>query len=413
MKTREILILLILAGLNFTHILDFAVMMPLGNYLIPYFGITALQFSILVSAYSISAFVAGIITALIIDKFDRKKVLIISYFGFVIGTAACGYADTYYLLLAARIMAGLFGGIIGAQVLAIVADLFTYKRRGIAMGAVMSAFAIASIFGVPYSLELINKFNNDWHIPFKNIATIGALLIPALFWVIPSMKSHIRVGEDRTSSIGVIREVMKMPAARNALLFSCIMMMGHFIIVPFINPFLEFNRGYTKEQIPDIYLYGGTASLFAAVLLGYISDKTGKLVVFTFSVVLSLLVVLIITRMPTVPFSIVLLLFSFLFVFATGRMVTAQAMISEVVPPEKRGSFMSFNGSVQQLGTGVASVLAGLIVYKDKAGQIQHFDRLGYASIIILIISLLMGRVLFSQLDKDVSTAPAHLSEEN
>ena len=192
MNKNERIILIILAGLNFTHILDFMIMMPLGNYLMPSFNISPEQFSFLVSAYSISAFIAGIVAALIIDKYDRKKVLILSYIGFVLGTLACGLADSYWLLMSARIVAGLFGGIIGAQVLAIVADLFTYDRRGQAMGAVMSAFAIASILGVPFSLYLTNLFNNNWHIPFLLIAGVGVVLAPALFRFIPSMSSHIQ-----------------------------------------------------------------------------------------------------------------------------------------------------------------------------------------------------------------------------
>ena len=412
MKRNERLILIILAGLNFTHILDFMIMMPLGNYLMPSFNISPEQFSFLVSAYSISAFVAGIAAALIIDKYDRKKVLILSYIGFVLGTLACGLADTYWLLMLARVMAGLFGGIIGAQVLAIVADLFTYERRGQAMGAVMSAFAVASILGVPFSLYLTNLFNNNWHIPFLLIAAVGIVLAPAVFRFIPSMSSHIQDAENRRSSFQILKEIVNVPAARNALLFSCLLMMGHFLIIPFINPFLEFNKGFSKDQTPMIYLVGGLASLVAALYLGRISDRRGKLPVFSISVFLSLFMVLLITRMPVVPFSMVLLFFAVWFVFATGRAVTAQAMISEVVPPEKRGSFMSFNGSVQQLGTGIASVAAGLIVFKDKAGHIQHFDWLGYASVVVLLASLIMGRYLFSRLDKQVAPVQAGVAGE-
>ena len=164
--------------------------------------------------------------------------------------------------------------------------------------------------------------------------------------------------------------------------------MGHFLIIPFINPYLEFNKGFSKDLTPLIYLVGGWASLVAAIYLGRISDKKGKLPVFSLSVFLSLFMVVLITRMPTVPFSVVLVFFAVWFVFATGRAVTAQAMISEVVKPEQRGSFMSFNGCVQQLGTSIASVAAGLIVVRDNAGRIQHYEWLGYLSIVGLLASL-------------------------
>jgi len=400
MNTKERVIVLILAGLNFTHILDFMIMMPLGNYLMPSFNINPQQFSFLVSAYSISAFVSGIVAAFIVDRFDRKKVLIISYIGFLMGTLACGLAASYNLLLVSRILAGLFGGIIGAQVFSIIADLFTYERRGAAMGSVMSAFAVASILCVPFSLYLTNLFQEDWHIPFLLVAGVGILLTPLLIRFIPPMKGHIVADVSRAQRLEVIGNVFQTPAQWSALIFSCLLMMGHFLIIPFINPYLEFNKGFSKDLTPMIYLVGGMASFIAAIFLGKIADKRGKLPVFSISVFFSLFMVMLITRMPAVPFAAVLTFFAVWFVLATGRAVTAQAMISEVVKPEQRGSFMSFNGSVQQLGTGIASLVAGLIVLKDKAGRIQHYEWLGYLSIFVLLISLFMGRYLFAKMDR-------------
>ena len=403
MTRTERIIVFILAGLNFTHILDFMIMMPLGNYLMPYFDINPRQFSFLVSAYSISAAVSGFAAAFIVDKFDRKKILVLSYIGFLLGTLACGFSPTYNFLFASRILAGIFGGVIGAQVFSIIADLFTYERRGAAMGSVMSAFAVASILGVPFSLYLTNLFHDDWHIPFLLVGGVGIALAPLLIKFIPPMKGHILQSEKKEQPLMLLGTVLQTPAQRSALLFSCLLMMGHFLIIPFINPYLEFNKGFSKDLTPMIYLVGGVASLVAAIYLGRISDKKGKLPVFSISVFFSLFMVIIITRMPTVPFTVVLVFFAIWFVVATGRAVTAQAMISEVVKPEQRGSFMSFNGSVQQLGTSIASVVAGFIVLKDKAGKIQHYEWLGYLSILVLLASLLLGRYLFSGMDKKES----------
>jgi predicted MFS family arabinose efflux permease len=407
MTRKERIIVLLLAGLNFTHILDFMIMMPLGNYLMPYFDISPRQFSFLVSAYSVSAAVSGFAAAFFVDKFDRKKVLILSYAGFLLGTIACGLVPSYDLLFASRIMAGLFGGIIGAQVFSIIADIFTYERRGAAMGSVMSAFAVASILGVPFSLYLTNIFANDWHIPFLLVGLVGIVLAPLLVKYIPPMNSHISRNDLKESPFTVLSKVMHTAEQRSALIFSCLLMMGHFLIIPFINPYLEFNKGFSRDLTPMIYLVGGIASLVAAIYLGRISDRRGKLPVFSVSVFLSLFMVLLITKMPTVPFVVVLCFFAAWFIFATGRAVTAQAMISEVVRPEQRGSFMSFNGSVQQLGTSIASVAAGLIVLKDKAGRIHRYEWLGYLSILVLFASLLLGRYLFSGMDKKAtSTVP-------
>jgi predicted MFS family arabinose efflux permease len=395
MTRNERIILFLLASLNFTHILDFMIMMPLGNYM----NVSAFQFSILVAAYSITAFFSGLAIAMFIDKFDRKKSLLLAYVGFVIGTIACGFAPTYGLLLTARIVAGLFGGIIGAQVLSIVADMFTYERRGRAMGAVMGGFAAASILGVPISLYLTNLFQKDWHVPFILIGSLGIIFIPLIIRFIPSMTNHIVKENNAGSLFKALTTVCRIPAQRSALIFSGLLMMGHFLIIPFINPYLEFNKGFSKDLTPMIYLVGGIASLLAAIYLGKIADKRGKLAVFSLSVFFSLFMVLIITKMPNVPFTIVLTFFAVWFVVATGRIVTAQAMISEVVPPAQRGSFMSVNGSIQQLGSGLAALCAGGIVYADKTGKIHNYDWVGYLSIVVLLASLMFGRMIFRKMD--------------
>lgn len=400
MKRKDNVILFLLASLNFTHILDFMIMMPLANYLMPYFDISAGKFTMLVGAYSISAAVSGFGAAFMVDRFDRKKVLLISYTGFIVGTIACGLAPSYGTLLAARLLAGLFGGIIGAQVLSIIADIFPYERRGRAMGAVMSAFAVASTIGVPFSLYLTNLFNFDWHIPFLLVGLIGIILIPMINRFIPPLTAHINTSGEKQLPFRALTIMLRSPAQRAALIFSGLLMIGHFLIIPFINPYLEFNKGFSKDQTPMIYLVGGLASFCAAIFLGRFSDRTGKLPVFSWSVFLSMFMVIVITRMPNVAFSVVLLFFAIWFTLATGRAVTAQAMISEVVKSEQRGSYMSFNGSIQQFGTFLASTIAGLIVVKDKGGQIRNFEWLGYLSIVVLLVSLLLGRRLFKTIDR-------------
>lgn len=400
MTKKERIILILLAGLNFTHFLDFMVMIPLNNYLVPYFDISTRQFSFLVSAYSISAAISGFITAFIVDNYDRKKILLFSYLGFLAGTIACGFASTYGLLLSARIVAGLFGGIIGAQVLAIIADIFTYERRGKAMASVSASFAIASILGVPFSLYLANIFKEDWHVPFLFVGTFGIILVPLIIRHIPAITGHICNAETRTPPLALLSKIFKTRAQSSALFFSCLLMIGHFLIIPFITPYLEFNKGYSKNLIPAIYLAGGFASLVAAILIGRMADKRGKLPIFCWSVFFSLFMVLLITKMPAMPFSIVLTAFAAWFVFATGRALTAQAMISEVVKPEQRGSFMSFNGCVQQVGTGLASLIAGFIVYDDHTGKIYRYEWLGYLSIVVLIATIILAQMIFRKIDK-------------
>ncbi len=409
MTRKERIILFLLASLNFTHILDFIIMMPLSNYLMPYFQISASRFSVLVASYSISAFFSGLLVAMFVDLFDRKKAVLFAYLGFLIGTIACGFAPTYELLLASRILAGIFGGIIGAQVLSIVADLFNYERRGRAMGVVMSAFAAASIIGVPISLYLTNLFKFNWHIPFLVIGGFGILLVPFIIKYIPRMVDHIRDLQNRVPPIKTLKMAIQIPEQRAALLFSGLLMMGHFLIIPFINPYIEFNKGFSKELIPMIYLFGGAASMISAIFIGRFADKIGKLPVFLYSVFFSACMVLIITKLPNIHFSLVLGFFAVWFMLATSRIVTAQAMISEVVKPEQRGSFMSINGSVQQLGSGLASIAAGLIVVTEKSGKLNRYNWVGYLSVVILIGSLFLGKLLFREIDRKNDTAESEV----
>lgn len=399
MARKETWIIVLLAAINFTHILDFMIMMPLGNYLMPFFDISPKQFSFLVGAYPITAFFSGFVAAFFVDNHDRKKVLVFAYIGFLIGTLACGTSTTYGLLLASRILTGLFGGLIGAQVLSIVADLFGYERRGAAMGAVMSSFAIASTIGVPLALYLANLFS--WHAPFIFVVTIGMVIVLLMIKFIPNMDGHIQAKDDSKHRFHVLLNVVQSREQSLALVFSALVMMGHFLIIPFINPYLEFNKNYSKDITPLIYFFGGIASFCAALILGKVSDHVGKLKVFSWAVFLSFGMVWIITNLPSLlPFSIVLLFFAIWFVVATGRAVTAQAMISNIVSQEQRGSFMTFNSSVQQLGTGIASLIAGFIVTKDSTGRLHRYEWVGYISIVVLLLGLVLGRYLFRGMDK-------------
>ncbi len=413
MTKRERIILFLLAALNFTHTLDFMIMMPLDNYLSETFKISAFQFSVLVGAYSISAFFSGLAISLFIDRFDRKNTLLYAYTGFLFGTVGCGFAGTYELLLTARVVTGIFGGIIGAQVLSIVADIFSYQRRGRAVGAVMAGFAIASIIGVPVSLYLTNLLHKDWHVPFLLIGGIGTVLLPLVYFYIPSVRDHIiptPKSPEQTPVFGALTKVWRIKGQRQALVFSGMLMVGHFLIIPFINPYLEFNKGFTKDQTPMIFLAGGGASLIAALYLGKLADRYGKLYVFSMSVFLSLFFVFLVTQLPDMPFSLVLMIFSVLFVFATGRIITAQAMVSEIVPAQQRGSFMSINGSIRELGSGLAALTAGVIVHIDTTGKIHNYEWVGYLSMLVLIITVLFARSIFRELD--ITSRGTRLPEE-
>ena len=392
MNKEEKLIVLLLAAINFTHILDFMIIMPLGNFLIPYFQISPQQFSLIVSAYSYSAFLSGIIAVFVIDKYDRKKSLLFGYIGFIIGTLLCGLAPGYEFLIATRIVAGLFGGLIGAQVLSIVADTFPYEKRGRAMGSLMAAFSVASVIGVPLSLYIANL--QSWHAPFILVAVMGFVLIPFTIRFIPPMKGHLVHAKEqkRTEAFQVI---FSRKNARIALALSALIWFGHFLVVPFMNPYMEFNVGFTKNEIPLTYVVGGIATLFSAPLFGRMADRYGKLKIFTTCSLLTLPFVYFVANMPAIAFYYVLVVTGLWFVMANGRSIAAQAMISNVIEPQYRGSFMSLNSSLQQLFVGSASYVAGMMVTSDPITQkISHYDWVGYLSIAILAFCIYLGYLL-------------------
>jgi MFS transporter, DHA1 family, inner membrane transport protein len=394
MQKNEKIILLLLAALNFTHILDFMIMMPLGNHLITYFNISGQKFSYILAAYSISACIASLIASFFVDNFDRKKVLLFGYTGFLVGTFLCGVAPTANLLLAARIVAGLFGGLIGAQVMSIVADIFVYEKRATAMGYLMTAFSVASIVGVPVGLFLADMFS--WHAPFILVAILGAVLIPLLIKYIPAMSGHIVKGAVKKASFSTtFNTIFATQQQILALVLAAFLMLGHFLIIPFITPYFEFNVGFERSQIKYIYVVGGILTLFTAPFFGKLADKHGKLQIFTLCACLSLVPVFFITNMPAIPFYYVLMVTGFWFIVANGRNIASSALVSNVVPPEHRGSFMSFNSSVQQMFTGIASLLAGwIVVTKAPNPSLLHYNWVGYLSLLVIVFCIIIGRRL-------------------
>jgi MFS transporter, DHA1 family, inner membrane transport protein len=411
MESKEKIILLLLTVLNFTHILDFMIMMPLGNYLMPYFDITSQQFSMLVAAYTFSAGASGFLAAFFVDGFDRKKVLLFAYAGFLLGTLFCAISPAYEILLVSRIVAGLFGGLIGAQVLSIVADIVPYERRAAAMGMIMAAFSAASVFGVPFGLYIANLFN--WHAPFFFVVILGILLVPFLIKFLPKMDRHLH--EKTFQKIGpaqLVGDVFRNSSQLYALALTAVLMMGHFMIIPFINPFMEFNMGFSKTQTPLIYMVGGALTMVTSPLLGRLADRLGKYNLFIFLALASIPLIALITNLPAIPFYFVLCITGLWFIISAGRFIPAQAMVSNVVPTERRGSFMSFNSSVQQLFVGLASVLAGLIVVKMPDNRLEHYEITGYLSIALILFSLFIATMLNKKLkEKKNETAVSNKEE--
>lgn len=388
MKERNLLLLL--AAIQFTNILDFMIMMPLGPQLMRIFDISPSQFSSLVSAYTFSAGIVGFAAAFFIDRVARKQMLVVVYAGFVLGTLACAMSPGYWWLLASRIFTGAFGGMLGALVMSIVGDAIPLERRASAMGKIMAAFSAASVLGVPFSLYLASVTN--WHAPFYFLVAAGVLIWIGILRFVPVLQQSGGRDGVALKPLEIILTVVRERNLRTALFLTMIMMLGNFTITPFISPTMVANVGFSEQQLTYIYLTGGFITLFSSPWVGRLADKFGSKRVFTWFVLISLIPIVIITNLQPTPIAWVLLITSSYFVVSGGRMIPAQTLITSAVKPEMRGSFMSLNSSVQQLATAAAAFIAGLIMVRNEDGTLSNYPYVGILSIVLCLVSIWIAR---------------------
>lgn len=389
--TKERSLLLVLAGINFTTIMDFMIMMPLGPQFKRIFDIGPAMWSAVISSYTFAAAASGFLAIFLLDAFDRRKALLFLYAGFIVSTVLVGLAPGIYTLLAARALTGLFGGIIGALVLAIVGDVIPGPRRGKAMGLIMMGFSAAASLGVPLGLLLGTTFG--WRFAFFMIAGFALLLYVFAWKMVPEVKAHLgRPGSRIQKSMRGIRAVISDGNQIKALLFMVLIVFGQFSIIPFISPYMVANVGFKEVELTYIYLAGGTLTVFSSPWIGKIADRRGKHHTFGVLMLLSLIPIYAITHMGQTPIVVVLLFSTMFFVFASGRMVPASAIVVGTAHPDYRGTFMSIRSVAVSLGQGVAAYCAGLIMVENTDGTFSNFNIVGYIGIATSLFSYLILR---------------------
>ena len=374
----------VLSFLQFTVILDFMILSPLGAVLMPLLKITPSQFGLVVSVYAFSAGSAGLLTAGFADRFDRKKLLLFFYVGFVFGTFLCAIANTYPLLLMARMVTGLFGGVIGSIVFAIITDLFPFEKRGRVMGFVQTAFAGSQVLGIPLGLFLCNRWG--WHMPFFMIVLVSAAVGVIIWRYLQPIDSHLKLYDADRKALHHLIQTVSTPKYLRAFATTALLSTGGFMLMPFGSAFSVHNLGISVEKLPLLYMITGVCTIFTGPLVGKLSDRFGKFNTFIFGSVLSCIMVTIYTNLGTTPMATVILVSAIMFVGVFSRMIPAQALMSAIPAPSSRGSFMSVNASVQQISGGFASVLAGFIVVQGAGGHLEHFGDLGH--VVVLAISM-------------------------
>ncbi len=401
----ERLVLLVLAAIQFTHIMDFMVMMPLAPQLMRELDLGAGQFSALVAAYSIAAGVVGLLSAPFVDRFDRRTLLLWAYAGFTVATLFCGLATNAHALLIARAIGGAFGGVSGSLTLAIVSDLVPPERRAAGIGIVMTAFAVAAAIGVPVGLQLAHLWG--WRMPFLIVAGVGVIVWTVVFRTVPPVRGHLQSGANKGAAF---KELLRDANAWRGIVFMAVMVLGHFSIIPLLSPHLVGDLGLPEKYLFLFYFIGGVMSVLTAPRVGRLADRYGRHRVYTIMVLVASVIVLTFANAGPLPVWGVLVLAGLFFTFASGRFVPGQALVTLAVPSSRRGAFLSLTSCARDLASGVASTVGGWVVVKQSDGHLQHFNWLGWIAVGAGLLSILLARTVHAN-DKGVASPLAAKAE--
>ena len=394
------IVVAMLAFLQFAVILDFMLMSPLGAVMMPSLAIGPKQFGLVVSGYAFSAGLSGLLTAGFADRFDRKKLLLFFYTGFIAGTVWCGLAQSFETLLAARIVTGLFGGVIGSVVLAIATDLFAPQLRGRVMGLIQTAFAASQVLGIPIGLYLSNRWN--WHVPFLAMAVLGVIGGLVVAWKMQPVAGHLGLPQEHSPFMHLYHTVTE-PRYLIAFLTTALLTTGGFMLMPFSSAYIVGNLGIDLQHLPMVYLITGGCTIFFGPLIGKATDKFGKFRVFSFGTAMSILIVLIYTHLGPISLPTLIVINALMFVGIFSRMISYQALVSSVPLITQRGSFNAIGASIQQLSGGIASVVAGHIVTIGADGKLAHFDTIGY----VVVATSLLALTMVWRLNRNLAQASA------
>jgi len=387
-KGREITTLLSLGAVQFTHILDFMIMMPLGPQLMKGFKIDPEQFTHLVATYAFAAAVSGFIGGFFMDRFDRKRALLITYTGFALATVACGLAPTHHWLLVARLAAGAFGGLAGSLVNAMVADVIPPERRGRATSWVMASFPVASVLGIPAGLYLAAAYG--WHAPFFLLAGCAAANLVVASFALP----HIRTAVQGHEPIRQMREILSHVVHRKALAVGAVLIMGGGALIPFLAPSMVANMGLSEADLPRAYAIGGACTFFSMPLVGWLSDHMNRFTLLSWLSVGASIVALVITRLGPSSLTFVCVMMALFMVTMSGRFAPAMTMVTNAVDARYRGGFMAVNSALQQAASGVANLIAGYFVTSDAAGHLLGYPTLGYVAVGFFGLTVLLAAEL-------------------
>lgn len=382
----QIIVIALLAITQFSVILDFMLISPLGDMLMKSMSLSTKQFGFAVSIYAFSAGASALLTAGFSDRFDRKKILLFFYTGFILGTLACGLATSYPMLIAARLITGFFGGVIGSISMSIVVDLFPMYKRGRVMGFMMMGLGASQVLGIPISLYLANIWG--WQSPFLMIAALAGIVWIVIFIKMHHVTENLKIKSDRNAFAHLWHTASKRKY-RIGFLSTLFLSIGGFMMMPWGSAFAINNLRVKPEQLPYLFFVGGLSSLIVMPLIGNLSDKMDKFKLFVLASIWMILTVLVYTNLPPISFWIIMLMYALMMVGIMSRMTPSMALSSDLPEPQDRGAYMAINSSLQQIAGGVAANVGGLIlVQKDNFSPIEHYDTVGYVIAIISLVNI-------------------------
>lgn len=382
-------VILILALTQFTVILDFMIINPISDLLMKSnLALDTTQLGVVVAAYAFSAGISGVLVAGFADKYDRKKLLIFFYSGFFLGTLFCGLAPTYELLVTARIVTGIFAGVVSSVSMAIITDLFPLNVRGRVMGFVQMSFVASNLLGIPLGIWL--AYMAGWYFPFILIAFFILIVWIFIGLKLKPVDEHLKIKSDKNAFLHLWKTV-KNKTYLQAFLASCLLPIGGYLLMPFGNPFVINNLNISPDSLPLISVIGGVCAIGIMPLVGKLSDTVGKLRMLYVGTVLASVMVIIYTQLENVPVWELIILNALMFTGIMSRMVPTQAIITAIPEPADRGAFMSINSSLQNAAGGIASIIGGyIVVQKTKTSPIEHYDTLGYVCVGVMVFCAVM-----------------------
>jgi predicted MFS family arabinose efflux permease len=377
-EQRERAVVLLVAAVQFVNILDFVMVMPMGPDFAAALGIPASRLGLIGGSYTAAAAVSGLAGSFFLDRFDRRPALGIAMLGLVLGTALGATATGLHSLMAARVLAGLFGGPATSLSFSIIADVVPAQRRGTAMGMVMGAFSIAAVLGVPAGLELARHFG--WRAPFLGVAGLGLLLACLAVFLLPPLRGHLAARKEQVPLAHLLSQ-------RNVLLswaMTFLVMSAGFIVIPNISAYVQINLGYPRARIGLLYLYGGAVSFFSTQIAGRLVDRYGSFRVGTLGTLLLTFAVWagFITAPPLLPVPGIFIAFMLAMSF---RNVAYNTLTSRVPSAGERARFMSIQSAVQHAASAAGAFLSSQLLSEQPSGKLVGMDRVGAVSIALTL----------------------------